>query len=62
MRKMKKNEEVIVVDQDVAKVTKAEVRRVYKRMKSEKAVDPDDMLVEVWKCLGEFLTGHSTRS
>ncbi|KAK2897556.1 hypothetical protein Q8A73_013936 [Channa argus] len=53
-------EEVTVVEQEVAKISKSEVRRTLKRMKSGKAVGPDDIPVEVWKCLGEvaveFLT------
>ena len=37
------------MDLEVAKVSNSEVRRALKRMKSEKRVDPDDILVEVWK-------------
>ncbi|KAK3564447.1 hypothetical protein QTP86_020386 [Hemibagrus guttatus] len=44
----------------VEKIRKDEVRKAWKRMKSGKAVGPDDIPVEVWKCLGEaaveFLT------
>ncbi|KAK2902094.1 hypothetical protein Q8A73_011840 [Channa argus] len=46
-------EEVTGVEQEVAKISKSEVRRALKRMKSGKAVGPDDIPVEVWKCLGE---------
>ena len=46
-------EEVTVVDQEVAKVSKAEMRRILNRMKSGKTVGPDEIPVEVWKCLGE---------
>ncbi|XP_067349374.1 uncharacterized protein [Channa argus] len=53
-------EEVTGVEQEVAKISKSEVRSALKRMKSGKAVGPDDKPVEVWKCLGEvaveFLT------
>ncbi|KAK3528617.1 hypothetical protein QTP70_006030 [Hemibagrus guttatus] len=35
------------------KIRKDEVRKALKRMKSGKAVGPDDIPVEVWKCLGE---------
>ncbi|KAK2921479.1 hypothetical protein Q8A73_000964 [Channa argus] len=53
-------EEVTGVEQEVAKISKSEVRRALKRMKSGKAVGLDDIPVEVWKCLGEvaveFLT------
>ncbi|KAK3531362.1 hypothetical protein QTP70_018162, partial [Hemibagrus guttatus] len=41
------------VQQKVDKIRKDEVRKALKRMKSGKAVGPDDILVEVWKCLGE---------
>ncbi|KAK3521822.1 hypothetical protein QTP70_018557, partial [Hemibagrus guttatus] len=48
------------VEQKVDKIRKDEVRKALKRMKSGKAVGPDDIPVEVWKCLGEaaveFLT------
>ncbi|KAK3507203.1 hypothetical protein QTP70_010209 [Hemibagrus guttatus] len=48
------------VQQKVDKIRKDEVRKALKRMKSGKAVGPDDIPVEVWKCLGEaaveFLT------
>ncbi|KAE8279451.1 hypothetical protein D5F01_LYC08793 [Larimichthys crocea] len=58
-------EEVTVVDQEVAKISEDEVRRALKRMKSGKALGPDDIPVEVWKCLGEmavhFLTGLFNR-
>ena len=46
-------EEVTVVDQEVAKVSRAEVRRTLKRMKSGKTVGPGDRPEEVWKCLEE---------
>ncbi|KAK3545101.1 hypothetical protein QTP70_000575 [Hemibagrus guttatus] len=41
------------VQQKVDKIKKDEVRKALKRMKSGKAVGPDDIPVEVWKCLGE---------
>ncbi|KAK3568961.1 hypothetical protein QTP86_021366, partial [Hemibagrus guttatus] len=41
------------VEQKVDKIRKDEVRKALKRMKSGKAVGPDDIPVEVWKCLGE---------
>ena len=36
------------------KISKEEVRGNMKRMKNGKAVGPDDIPVEVWKCLGEI--------
>ena len=48
------------VEQEVGKIIKDEVRKALKRMKNGKAVGPDDIPLEVWKCLGErtveFLT------
>ncbi|MCJ8736954.1 hypothetical protein PDJAM_G00018110 [Pangasius djambal] len=53
------------VEQKVDKIRKDEVRKALKRMESGKAVGPDDIPVEVWKCLGEaaveFLTSVFNR-
>ncbi|KAK3524360.1 hypothetical protein QTP70_028024, partial [Hemibagrus guttatus] len=49
----KRVEGVNSVEQEVDKIGKDEVRKALKRMKSGKAVGPDDIPVEVWKCLGE---------
>ncbi|KAK3548709.1 hypothetical protein QTP70_017261, partial [Hemibagrus guttatus] len=49
----KRVEGVNSVEQEVNKIRKDEVRKALKRMKSGKAVGPDDIPVEVWKCLGE---------
>ncbi|KAK3531918.1 hypothetical protein QTP70_034419, partial [Hemibagrus guttatus] len=53
------------VEQKVDKIRKDEVRKALKRMKSGKSVGPDDIPVEVWKCLGEaaveFLTSLFNR-
>ncbi|KAK3523754.1 hypothetical protein QTP70_009236 [Hemibagrus guttatus] len=49
----KRVEGVNSVEQKVDKIRKDEVRKALKRMKSGKAVGPDNILVEVWKCLGE---------
>ncbi|KAK3511868.1 hypothetical protein QTP70_027470 [Hemibagrus guttatus] len=61
----KRVEEVNSVEQKVDKIRKDEVRKALKRMKSGKAVGPDDIPVEVWKCLGEaaveFLTSLFNR-
>ncbi|KAK3554745.1 hypothetical protein QTP70_033439 [Hemibagrus guttatus] len=51
--KEKRVEGVNSVEQKVDKIRKDEVRKALKRMKSGKAVGPDDIPVEVWKCLGE---------
>ncbi|KAK3529832.1 hypothetical protein QTP86_006912 [Hemibagrus guttatus] len=61
----KRVEGVNSVEQKVDKIRKNEVRKALKRMKSGKAVGPDDIPVEVWKCLGEaaaeFLTSLFNR-
>ncbi|KAB5579004.1 hypothetical protein PHYPO_G00189580 [Pangasianodon hypophthalmus] len=61
----KRVEEVTSVEQKVDKIRKDEVRKALKRMKSGKAAGPDDIPVEVWKCLGEaaveFLTSLFNR-
>ncbi|KAK3560807.1 hypothetical protein QTP86_019508, partial [Hemibagrus guttatus] len=61
----KRVEGVNSVEQKVDKIRKDEVRKSLKRMKSGKAVGPDDIPVEVWKCLGEaaveFLTSLFNR-
>ncbi|KAK3574027.1 hypothetical protein QTP86_000457 [Hemibagrus guttatus] len=61
----KRVEGVNSVEQKVDKIRKDEVRKALKRMKSGKAVGPDDIPVEVWECLGEaaveFLTSLFNR-
>ncbi|KAK3511538.1 hypothetical protein QTP70_009333 [Hemibagrus guttatus] len=63
--RVKRVEGVNSVEQKVDKIRKDEVRKALKRMKSGKAVGPDDIPVEVWKCLGEaaveFLTSLFNR-
>ncbi|KAK3525625.1 hypothetical protein QTP70_001448 [Hemibagrus guttatus] len=49
----KRVEGLTSVEQKVDNIRKDEVRKALKRMKSGKAVGPDDIPVEVWKCLGE---------
>ncbi|KAK3511567.1 hypothetical protein QTP70_010707 [Hemibagrus guttatus] len=61
----KRVEGVNSVEQKVDKNRKDEVRKALKRMKSGKAVGPDNIPVEVWKYLGEaaveFLTSLFNR-
>ncbi|KAK3518697.1 hypothetical protein QTP70_008580 [Hemibagrus guttatus] len=61
----KRVEGVNSVEQKVDKIRKDEFRKALKRMKSGEAVGPDDIPVEVWKCLGEaaveFLTSLFNR-
>ena len=53
-------EEAEVVNKEVNCVGKKEVKNALRRMKKGKAVGPDELPVEVWKCMGkmgiEFLT------
>ena len=62
MKKMRERREIDGerVNLEVESVSKEEVMENMQRMKNGKAVAPDDIPVEVWKCLGEsalkFLT------
>ena len=49
------------VNQEVQKIYKGEVRFAMKRMKNGKAVGPDDIPVEAWKCLGEVAVEFLTK-
>ena len=51
---------VTVVDQEVKKVNKAEVRRTLKKMKSGKAVE-QFLMIDLWR-FGSFWFRHSTTS
>ena len=46
---------------EVGWISKNEVRTAMKRMKSGKAVGPDDIPVEAWKCFGEMAVEFLTR-
>lgn len=49
------------MDQKVAEISKGELRRTLKRMKSGKEVGLYDIPVEVWKCPGEVAVELLTR-
>ena len=55
-----RTEEAEVVNEEINCVSIEEVKNVLRRMKKAKAVRPDELSVEVWKCMGkmriEFLT------
>ena len=55
-----RTEEAEVVNEEVNCVSREEVKNELRRMKKGKAVGPDELPVEFWKCLGkmgiEFLT------
>lgn len=57
----KRVEKVNSVEQVVQKISTYEVRMALKRMKVGKAVGPDEIPVEVWKCLGEAAVEFLTR-
>ena len=41
-----------IVNEETCEITSMEVDQALKKMKNRKAVDPDNLLIEVWKCLG----------
>ena len=47
-------EETEVVNEEVNCVSREEVKNALRRMKKGKAVGPDELPVEVWKCMGEM--------
>ena len=49
-----RTEEAEVVNQEVNCVSREEVKNALRRMKKGKAVGPDKLIVEVWKCTGEM--------
>ena len=55
-----RTEEAEMVNEEVNCVSREEVKNALRRMKKGKAVGPDELPVEVWKCMGkiriEFLT------
>lgn len=57
----RRKEEPERIRKKVDQFRKDEVRKALKRMKSGKAVGPDDIPVEVWKCLGEMSVDFLTR-
>ena len=49
-----RTEEPEVVNEEVNCVSREEVKNAVRRMKKSKAVGPDELPVEVWKCMGEM--------
>ena len=47
-------EEAEVVNKMVNCVSREEVKNAMRRMKKVKAVGPDELPIEVWKCMGEM--------
>ena len=49
-----RTEEAEVVNKEVNCVSREEVKNALRRMKKVKAVGPDELPVEVWKCMGKM--------
>ena len=56
-----RTEEAEVVNKEVNCVSREEVKNAVRRMKFGKAVGPDELPVEVWKCLKEMGIKFLTR-
>ena len=56
-----RTEEPEVVNKDVNCVSREEVNNALKRMKKGKAAGPDELPIEVWKCMGEMGIKFLTR-
>ena len=56
-----RTEEPEVVNEEVNCVSREEVKNTERRMKKDKTVGPDELLVEVWKCMGEMGIKFLTR-
>jgi hypothetical protein len=40
--------------QFIQRIQESEVKKALKKMKTGKALGPDDILIEVWRCLGDI--------
>ena len=49
-----RTEEAEAVNEEVNCVSREEVKNALRRMKKGNAVGPDELPVEVWKCMGEM--------
>ena len=49
-----KTEEAEVVNEEISYVSREEIKNAVRRMKKGKAVGPDELPVEVWKCMGKM--------
>ena len=56
-----RTEEAKVVNEEVNCISREEVKNALRRMKKGKAVGPDELPVEVWKCMGEMRIKFLTR-
>ena len=56
-----RTEETEVVNEEVNYISREEVKNALRRMKKGKAVGPDELPVEVWKCMGKMGIKFLTR-
>ena len=56
-----RTEEAEVVNEEVNCVSKEEMKNVLRRTKKGKAVGPDELPLEIWKCMGEIRIEFLTR-
>ena len=56
-----RTEKTEVVNEEVNYVRREEVKNALRRMKKGKAVGPDELPVEVWKCMGKMWIKFLTR-
>ena len=56
-----RTEQAEVVNEEVNCVGREEVKNALRKMKKGKAVGPDKLLVEVWKCMGKMGIKFLTR-
>ena len=56
-----RTEEEEMVNEEIICVSREEVKNALRRMKKGKAVGPDELPVEVWKCMGEMGIKFLTR-
>ena len=56
-----RTEEAEVVNKEVNCISREEVKNALRRMKKGKTVGPDELPVEVWKCMGKMGISFLTR-
>ena len=56
-----RTERAEVVNEEINCVSREEVKNALRRMKKGKAVVPDQLPIEVWKCMGEMRTKFLSR-
>ena len=54
-------EEAEVVNEEINCVSREEVKNALRKMKKGKAIGPDELPVEVWKCMGKMRIKFLTR-